>query len=56
MRIDRGIGVSLRKEIFKRLGIFKTAVVRHLGAVAGEECVRQMWRMVEHLRAKGYQL
>jgi 4-hydroxy-tetrahydrodipicolinate synthase len=51
-----GIGVSLRKEIFKRLGIFETAVVRHPGAQASEECVRQMWRMVEHLRAKGYQL
>ena len=51
-----GIGISLRKEIFKRLGIFKTAVVRHPGAQAGEECVRQMWRMIEHLRAKGYQL
>jgi 4-hydroxy-tetrahydrodipicolinate synthase len=51
-----GIGISLRKEIFKRLGIFKTAVVRHPGAPAGEECVRQMWRMVEHLRVKGYQL
>jgi 4-hydroxy-tetrahydrodipicolinate synthase len=51
-----GIGISLRKEIFKRLGIFKTAVVRHPGAQAGEECVHQMWRMIEHLRAKGYQL
>ena len=51
-----GIGVSLRKEIFKRLGIFKTAVVRHPGAQAGEKCVEQMWRMIEHLRAKGYQL
>ena len=51
-----GIGISFRKEIFKRLGVFKTAVVRHPGAEAGEECVRQMWRMIEHLRAKGYQL
>jgi 4-hydroxy-tetrahydrodipicolinate synthase len=51
-----GIGVSLRKEIFKRLGIFKTAEIRHPGAQASEECVRQMWRMIEHLRAKGYQL
>ena len=51
-----GIGISLRKEIFKRLGIFKTAAVRHPGAQADEECVRQMWRMIEHLRAKGYQL
>jgi 4-hydroxy-tetrahydrodipicolinate synthase len=51
-----GIGVSLRKEIFKRLGIFKTAFVRHPGAAASEECVNQMWRMIEHLRAKGYEL
>jgi 4-hydroxy-tetrahydrodipicolinate synthase len=51
-----GIGISLRKEIFKRLGIFETAVVRHPGAQAGEKCVQQMWRMIEHLRAKGYQL
>ncbi|MBW1818992.1 MAG: dihydrodipicolinate synthase family protein [Deltaproteobacteria bacterium] len=51
-----GIGVSLRKEIFKRMGIFNTAVVRHPGAVAGEECVSQMLRMIDHLRAKGYQL
>jgi 4-hydroxy-tetrahydrodipicolinate synthase len=51
-----GIGISLRKEVFKRLGIFKTGVVRHPGAQADEKCVDQMWRMVEHLRAKGYQL
>ncbi len=51
-----GIGISLRKEIFKRLGIFKTAVVRHPGAQADEKCLQQMWRMIEHLRAKGYQL
>jgi 4-hydroxy-tetrahydrodipicolinate synthase len=51
-----GIGISLRKEIFKGLGIFKTALVRHPGAAADEVCINQMWRMIEHLRAKGYQL
>jgi 4-hydroxy-tetrahydrodipicolinate synthase len=50
------IGVSLRKEIFKRLGIFGSAHVRHPGGVASEKCVEQMWRMIEHLRTKGYQL
>lgn len=50
------IGVSLRKKILKRLGIFKTAVVRHPGAVASQQTVNQMWRMIEHLRSKGYKL
>lgn len=51
-----GIGISLRKKLFKQMGIFTSAKVRHPGAEADDRCVQQLWRMVEYLREKGYQI
>ena len=51
-----GIGVSLRKQVLKQLGVFSTATVRHPGPDADAKTLAQLWRIVEHLRAKGYDL
>jgi 4-hydroxy-tetrahydrodipicolinate synthase len=51
-----GIGVSLRKQVLKRLGVFSTAKVRHPGPDADPKTVAQLFRIVEHLREKGYPL
>lgn len=51
-----GIGVHLRKEVLVRRGVFKTATVRHPGAVADATTVAQLFRMVDDLRSKGYEL
>lgn len=50
------IGVSLRKRVLQRLGVFESAHVRHPGPDADDKTVKQMLRMVEHLKKKGYQL
>jgi 4-hydroxy-tetrahydrodipicolinate synthase len=51
-----GIGASLRKQVLKHLGIFTTATVRHPGQDADARTVAQLFRIVEHLRDKGYEL
>lgn len=51
-----GIGVSLRKQVLKRLGVFSTAKVRHPGPDADAKTVAQLFRIVDHLRKKGYDL
>lgn len=51
-----GIGISLRKQMLKRLGIFTTATVRHPGMDANPKAVEQMVQIVEHLNRKGYRL
>ncbi len=51
-----GIGVSLRKHILKRLGVFTTAAVRHPGPNADPKTVDQLFRIVRHLVDKGYAL
>lgn len=51
-----GIGVSLRKKILERIGVFHTAKVRHPGADADDKTVDQLFRIVRHLNAKGYDL
>lgn len=51
-----GIGVSLRKQVLKRLGVFSTTKVRHPGPDADPRTVAQLFRIVEHLRQKGYDL
>ncbi len=51
-----GIGVSLRKQLLKRLGVFSTATVRHPGPQADPRTFDQLVRIVAHLRAKGYDL
>ncbi|MFH1983720.1 MAG: dihydrodipicolinate synthase family protein [Pseudomonadota bacterium] len=51
-----GIGVSLRKLLLKRLGIFTTAKVRHPGPDADTRTLEQLFRIVRHLNDKGYAL
>jgi 4-hydroxy-tetrahydrodipicolinate synthase len=51
-----GIGVSLRKHVLMRRGVFKTATVRHPGPEADAETLAQLYRIVDHLKAKGYAL
>jgi len=51
-----GIGVSLRKQVLKQLGVFSTAKVRHPGPDADPKTLAQLFRIVEHLREKGYPL
>jgi 4-hydroxy-tetrahydrodipicolinate synthase len=51
-----GIGVSLRKQVLKQIGIFSSAKVRHPGPDADPKTVAQLFRIVDHLREKGYAL
>ena len=51
-----GIGVSLRKKVLQRLGVFTTAKVRHPGPDADDKTVEQLFNIVEHLKGKGYPL
>lgn len=51
-----GIGISLRKKLLMRMGVFTSAKVRHPGAEADEKAVEQMIQIIEHLRRKGYDL
>ena len=51
-----GIGISLRKHLLKRMGIFTTTKVRHPGMNADDKTVEQMLQIVEYLNRKGYEL
>ncbi|MEJ2476005.1 MAG: dihydrodipicolinate synthase family protein [Desulfuromonadales bacterium] len=51
-----GIGISLRKHLLKRMGIFTTTKVRHPGMEADSKTVEQMIQIVRFLNDKGYQL
>ncbi len=51
-----GIGVSLRKKVLKKLGVFTSDTVRHPGPNADEKTVEQLFNIVRHLQRKGYLL
>ncbi len=51
-----GIGISLRKHMFKRMGVFSSTKVRHPGAEADEKSVEQMLNIIHYLNVKGYRL
>ncbi|SMC26420.1 4-hydroxy-tetrahydrodipicolinate synthase [Desulfacinum hydrothermale DSM 13146] len=51
-----GIGVSLRKHILVHRGVFRTATVRHPGPEADPTTLAQLFRIVDHLKRKGYDL
>ncbi|WP_029913621.1 dihydrodipicolinate synthase family protein [Pelobacter seleniigenes] len=51
-----GIGISLRKHLLKRMGVFSTTKVRHPGMNADAKTVEQMLQIVEYLNRKGYEL
>jgi 4-hydroxy-tetrahydrodipicolinate synthase len=49
-----GLGVSLRKNILVQRGVFRTAKVRHPGADADARTLKDLARILEHLRQRGY--
>ncbi len=51
-----GIGISLRKKLLQRLGVFTSAEVRHPGLDADAKTMEQMIQIIEHLIHKGYAL
>jgi 4-hydroxy-tetrahydrodipicolinate synthase len=51
-----GLGVSLRKHILVRRGIFETAFVRHPGAQADAKTLEHLDRILGHLRERGYEV
>lgn len=51
-----GIGISLRKYLLQRMGIFSTTKVRHPGMDADSRTVEQLVQIVEFLNDKGYRL
>jgi len=51
-----GIGISLRKHLLKRMGVFMTTKVRHPGMDADSKTVEQMIQIVTFLNSKGYRL
>ncbi len=51
-----GVGISLRKHLLKRMGIFSGTKVRHPGVEADTVTVDQMVQIVDFLNSKGYQL
>ena len=51
-----GVGISLRKHLLKRMGVFTSTKVRHPGMDADAKAVEQMIQIVDYLNAKGYQL
>ena len=51
-----GVGISLRKHLFKRMGVFTSTRVRHPGMEADAKTVEQMIQIVDFLNIKGYQL
>jgi 4-hydroxy-tetrahydrodipicolinate synthase len=56
LEFQPGIGVSLRKEILVKRGVFKSAHVRHPGPQADEKTLEHLFRVVEHLQKRGYDL
>jgi 4-hydroxy-tetrahydrodipicolinate synthase len=49
-----GLGVSLRKHIMVRRGVFRTATVRHPGAQADPKTLEHLDRILAHLAQRGY--
>ena len=49
-----GLGVSLRKHILVRRGVFETAYVRHPGAEADAKTLEHLDRILGYLRERGY--
>jgi 4-hydroxy-tetrahydrodipicolinate synthase len=49
-----GLGVSMRKHILVKRGVFETAFVRHPGAEADAKTLEHLDRILGSLRARGY--
>ena len=51
---QKGLGVSLRKHILVRRGVFETPAVRHPGGNADTRTLEHLDRILDHLRNRGY--
>jgi 4-hydroxy-tetrahydrodipicolinate synthase len=56
LEFQPGIGVSIRKQVLVKRGVFKTAHVRHPGQDADAKTMEHIFRIVHHLKQRGYLL
>jgi 4-hydroxy-tetrahydrodipicolinate synthase len=56
LEFQPGIGVSIRKQVFVKRGLFKTAHVRHPGQEADATTMAHVYRIVDHLKRRGYEM
>lgn len=49
-----GLGISLRKHLLVKRGVFETATIRHPGKVADEKTLEHLDRILAHMRRRGY--
>lgn len=56
LEFQPGIGVSLRKNILVKRGVFNSAHVRHPGPEADAKTLEHLYRIVDHLKKRGYQI
>jgi 4-hydroxy-tetrahydrodipicolinate synthase len=56
LEFQPGIGVSIRKHVLVKHGVLKTAYVRHPGAEADQKTLEHIFRVVDHLKARGYNI
>ncbi len=56
LEFQPGIGVSLRKHILVRRGVFTSAYVRHPGPQADAKTLEHLFRIVDHIRKRGYKI
>ena len=54
LEFQPGIGVSIRKNILVKRGVFTSAHVRHPGPSADGTTLAHIFRIVDHLRLRGY--
>ena len=51
-----GLGISLRKHILNRRGIFRSTALRHPGLEADAKTLEHLDRILHHLKKRGYDL
>ena len=56
LEFQPGIGVSIRKNVLVKRGVFKTAYVRHPGPQADAKTLEHLYRIVDHLKKRGYEI
>jgi 4-hydroxy-tetrahydrodipicolinate synthase len=56
LEFQPGIGVSLRKKILVKRGVFTSDYVRHPGPEADAKTLEHLFRIVDHLKRRGYNL
>lgn len=56
LEFQPGIGISIRKKVLVRRGVFKSDYVRHPGQEADRKTMEHIFRIVSHLQRKGYDL